>query len=186
MLVGLVPFGLTQCYAGTLRESRADCAAHEGQYAGHGRELYLQCAAHLRHRAVPRMGVAGAAIATVLSRFCGAGYRGGGCHRSSDRYPFLRGIYSSFAIPGALVQDILIRSTPLLANELMWGAGQAVLLQCYSARGIQAVAALNICNTIAQIFNEVFLSLGQRHGYRCRAGAGRRPADRGAPHGLGA
>ena len=27
-------------------------------------------------------------------------------------------------------------------------------------RGIQAVAALNICNTIAQIFNEVFLSLG--------------------------
>lgn len=49
---------------------------------------------------------------------------------------------------------------PLLANELMWGAGQAVLLQCYSVRGIQAVAALNICNTIAQIFNEVFLSLG--------------------------
>ena len=35
-----------------------------------------------------------------------------------------------------------------------------MLLQCYSVRGIQAVAALNICNTIAQIFNEVFLSLG--------------------------
>ena len=103
-----------------------------------------------------------------------------GAHRSSDRYPFLRGIYSSFAIPGALVRDILIRSTPLLANELMWGAGQAVLLQCYSVRGIQAVAALNICNTIAQIFNEVFLSLGNATAIV----VGRRPADRGAPHGL--
>lgn len=31
---------------------------------------------------------------------------------------------------------------------------------CYSDRGIKVVAALNISNTISQIFNEVFLSLG--------------------------
>ncbi|WP_455500392.1 MATE family efflux transporter, partial [Gemmiger sp.] len=79
---------------------------------------------------------------------------------STERYPFLHGVYRSFAIPAGLVKNILLRSMPLLVNELMWGAGQAVLLQCYSVRGIQAVAALNICNTIAQIFNEVFLSLG--------------------------
>lgn len=35
-----------------------------------------------------------------------------------------------------------------------------MLLQCYSVRGIQAIAAMNITNTITQIFNEVFLSLG--------------------------
>ena len=30
-----------------------------------------------------------------------------------------------------------------------------MLLQCYSVRGIQAIAAMNITNTITQIFNEV-------------------------------
>ena len=108
----------------------------------------------------PAMGVRGAAIATVLSRFVELAIVATGAHRSADRYPFMRGVYHSLAIPGVLVKSIFIRSMPLLANELMWGAGQAVLLQCYSVRGIQAIAAMNITSTITQIFNEVFLSLG--------------------------
>ena len=52
------------------------------------------------------------------------------------------------------------KSLPLLCNELLWSTGQAVLLQCYSVRGIQVVAAMNICSTVSQIFNEAFLSLG--------------------------
>ena len=160
MLVGLVPFGLTQCYAGTLRESGQTVLPMKASMLAMVVNFIFNALLIFGIGPFPRMGVAGAAIATVLSRFVELAIVVVGAHRSSDRYPFLRGIYSSFAIPGALVRDILIRSTPLLANELMWGAGQAVLLQCYSVRGIQAVAALNICNTIAQIFNEVFLSLG--------------------------
>lgn len=160
MLIGLVPFGLTQCYAGTLRESGQTVLPMKASMLAMVVNFIFNALLIFGVGPFPRMGVAGAAIATVLSRFVELAIVVVGAHRSSDRYPFLRGIYSSFAIPGALVRDILIRSTPLLANELMWGAGQAVLLQCYSVRGIQAVAALNICNTIAQIFNEVFLSLG--------------------------
>lgn len=53
-----------------------------------------------------------------------------------------------------------IKGFPLLLNECLWSMSQAMLLQCYSVRGIQAIAAMNITSTITQIFNEVFLSLG--------------------------
>ena len=160
MLVGLVPFGLTQCYAGTLRESGQTVLPMKASMLAMVVNFIFNALLIFGLGPFPRLGVAGAAIATVLSRFVELAIVATGAHRSADRYPFMRGVYHSLAIPGVLVKSIFIRSMPLLANELMWGAGQAVLLQCYSVRGIQAVAALNICNTIAQIFNEVFLSLG--------------------------
>ena len=160
MLVGLVPFGLTQCYAGTLRESGQTVLPMKASMLAMVVNFIFNALLIFGLGPFPRLGVAGAAIATVLSRFVELAIVATGAHRSADRYPFMHGVYHSLAIPGVLVKSIFIRSMPLLANELMWGAGQAVLLQCYSVRGIQAVAALNICNTIAQIFNEVFLSLG--------------------------
>ena len=160
MLVGLIPFGLTQCYAGTLRESGQTVLPMKASMLAMVVNFVFNALLIFGLGPFPRLGVAGAAIATVLSRFVELGIVVVGAHRSTDRYPFLQGVYRSFAIPRTLVKSIFIRSIPLLLNEMMWGSGQAVLLQCYSVRGIQAVAALNICNTIAQIFNEVFLSLG--------------------------
>lgn len=160
MLVGLIPFGLTQCYAGTLRESGQTVLPMKASMLAMVVNFVFNALLIFGLGPFPRLGVAGAAIATVLSRFVELGIVVVGAHRSTDRYPFLQGVYHSFAIPRTLVKSIFIRSMPLLLNEMMWGSGQAVLLQCYSVRGIQAVAALNICNTIAQIFNEVFLSLG--------------------------
>ena len=160
MLVGLIPFGLTQCYAGTLRESGQTVLPMKASMLAMVVNFVFNALLIFGLGPFPRLGVAGAAIATVLSRFVELGIVVVGAHRSTDRYPFLQGVYRSFSIPRTLVKSIFIRSMPLLVNEMMWGSGQAVLLQCYSVRGIQAVAALNICNTIAQIFNEVFLSLG--------------------------
>lgn len=160
MLVGLIPFGLTQCYAGTLRESGQTVLPMKASMLAMVVNFVFNALLIFGLGPFPRLGVAGAAIATVLSRFVELGIVVVGAHRSTDRYPFLQGVYRSFAIPRTLVKSIFIRSMPLLLNEMMWGSGQAMLLQCYSVRGIQAVAALNICNTIAQIFNEVFLSLG--------------------------
>ena len=160
MLVGLVPFALTQCYAGTLRESGQTVLPMKASMLAMVVNFIFNALLIFGLGPFPRMGVAGAAAATMLSRFVELGIVAVGAHRSTDRYPFLRGVYRSFVLPVGLVKNILLRSMPLLVNELMWGAGQAVLLQCYSVRGIQAVAALNICKTIAQIFNEVFLSLG--------------------------
>jgi len=49
---------------------------------------------------------------------------------------------------------------PLLINEMFWSLGQTMLTQCYSYRGLDAVAALNITNTVANLFNTVLFTLG--------------------------
>ena len=72
----------------------------------------------------------------------------------------MEGVFRNFHIDGNLARQVAIKGFPLLLNECLWSMSQAMLLQCYSVRGIQAIAAMNITSTITQIFNEVFLSLG--------------------------
>lgn len=45
-------------------------------------------------------------------------------------------------------------------NETLWAAGMAMLTQCYSVRGLNVVAGLNVSNTINNVFNIVFIALG--------------------------
>ena len=49
---------------------------------------------------------------------------------------------------------------PLLMNEMLWSCGIAMLTQSYSTRGLAVVAGLNICTTITNLFNVVWLSMG--------------------------
>ena len=49
---------------------------------------------------------------------------------------------------------------PLMYNEILWAAGTAILNQCYSMRGLEAVAATNISSTIFNVFNVVYMALG--------------------------
>ena len=63
-------------------------------------------------------------------------------------------------VPGNLVRKILIKGTPLLLNETLWAAGMAMLSQCYSVRGLNVIAAQNISSTIGNVFNIVFIALG--------------------------
>ncbi len=160
MLVGLVPFGITQVYAGTIRESGKTTLPMAASMTAMMVNFVFNYILIFGHFGAPKLGVAGAAIATVISRFVEMGIvtvRGHLCH---TRYPFLQGVYSKFHIPGNMILPIMSKSLPLLANEALWSMGQAVLLQSYSFRGIEVIAAMNIANTVAQIFNEVFLSLG--------------------------
>ena len=108
----------------------------------------------------PELGVAGAGIATALSRYVELGIVMVKVHRSHQQYPFFRGLYRSFRIPAPLVKNILVKGTPLLLNETLWAAGIAMLAQCYSIRSLNVVAALNISNTIGNLFNIVFIALG--------------------------
>ena len=160
MLIGLVPFCLTQCYAGTMRETgrtvlpmKASIAAILVNFVFNTLLIFGLCG-------FPRLGVVGAAIATVLSRFVELAIVVIGAGRHIELYPFFEHVYRGFRIPLELAKNIMSKSLPLLLNELLWSTGQAVLLQCYSVRGIQVVAAMNICSTVSQIFNEAFLSLG--------------------------
>ena len=77
-----------------------------------------------------------------------------------ERYRFAKGIYSTLRIPGQLVRDITVKGMPLLVNEALWSSGMAVLNQCYSVRGLDVVAAMNISSTISNLFAVTIFSMG--------------------------
>ena len=154
MLPGLIPFAITQAYAGTLRESGQTSLPMKASMIAMGVNFVFNCLLIFGLLGFPCLGVVGAGIATSLSRFVECVIVVSGAHRSTERYPFMAGLYHGFAIDGALVRNVIMKGAPLLLNECLWSISQATLLQCYSVRGIQVIAA------ITQIFNEVFLSLG--------------------------
>ncbi len=160
MLISLIPFGITQVYSGTLRESGKTTLPMIASMTAMAVNFVFNLLLIFGYLGFPKMGVAGAAIATVISRFVEMGIVVITTHYKKEEYEFLQGLYKSLFIPVSMVGPIMSRTLPLLANEFLWSMGQATLLQCYSVRGIEVIAAMNIANTIAQIFNEVFLSLG--------------------------
>jgi len=160
MLISLIPFGITQVYAGTLRESGKTTLPMVASMTAMVVNFVFNLLLIFGYLGFPRLGVMGAAIATVISRFAEMGIVVVISHKNKVKYAFLTGLYNGFNIPANMVWPILTKTLPLLANEFLWSLGQATLLQSYSVRGIEVIAAMNIANTIAQIFNEVFLSLG--------------------------
>ena len=161
MLAGLLPFALGQVYANTLRSTGetvvpmiAGVAAVFVNLTGNYILIYGKFGA-------PAMGVEGAALATVISRFVELAIAAGWTHRRRDRNPYIVGAYRRlFYIPGKLCQQMIIKSMPLLLNETLWAAAQATLVQNYSLRGLSAVAALNISSTITNVFNISFIAMG--------------------------
>lgn len=159
MLFGLPAFALSQVYSSTLRECGETVLPMKAGMAAVLVNLIFNYLLIYGRLGLPRLGVAGAAAATVLSRYVELGIVLFRVHRSGS-WPFVRGLCKSLRVPAPLVRNILIKGSPLLLNETLWAAGMAMLTQCYSIRSLNVVAALNISNTISNIFNIVFIALG--------------------------
>lgn len=164
MVVGLIPFSLTQVYASAMRESGKTTLPMIAGMTAMVVNFVFNALLIFGLFGLPKLGVFGAAVATVISRFVELSIVVGGAHRKGSKYGFFKGLYSRFVIPANLIWPILSKTLPLLANEFLWSLAQATLLQAYSLRGIAVIAAMNISGTISQIFNEVFLSLGNSAG----------------------
>ena len=160
MLIGLIPFGITQCYGGTLRESGHTTLPMAASMTAMAVNFVFNALLIFGLLGFPKMGVAGAAVATVISRFVELGVILIASQKKKKEYVFLMDVFRRFYIPLPLVGPVLSKTLPLMGNEFLWSMAQATLLQCYSVRGIQVIAAMNISNTISQIFNEAFLSMG--------------------------
>jgi len=160
MLLGLPPFMLTQCFAGTMRECGEASLPMKAGIAAMTINFFGNLVLIFGLLGFPALGVTGAAIATVLSRYAELLIVMGSARRKKERYPFLQGALRSLRIRPGLFGAILFSALPLLVNEFLWSSGEATLLQLYSTRGIETVAAMNINNTVGNVFNTVFLSIG--------------------------
>jgi putative MATE family efflux protein len=159
MLTGLLPFALTMSYTGTLRETgetiipmKAGIAAVLTNLGGNWLLIY-------GNLGFPRLGVEGAALATVLSRFVELGIILAAVRRDK-RFIFLHRIYASLRVPVKLLGRVLKKGLPLLINEALWSLGVATLLAVYSARGLAVLAGMNIASTVNNLFFVVLLAMG--------------------------
>lgn len=164
MFIGFLPFGLTQGYASTLRacgETRLPMMSGIIAVAVNLTGNYILIYGKL---GAPALGVAGAAIATVASRFVEMAYIVVQTHLRGKVYPFVRGLYKSLYVPLDLVRKCLSKGLPLMLNEALWAGGMATLTQNYSLRGLSVIAAMNITLTISNVFNITFIAMGNAIG----------------------
>lgn len=161
MLIGLVPFSFEQAYSTTLREGEMATPPMVAGVAAVIVNTVLNYFLIFGIGIFPELGVQGAAIATVVSRFIQVAIVMIWTHLHVKKLSFVQGLYKSFSVPKELTVRIIKKGLiPLMANECLWSAGVSALVQCYSLRGIDVVAGLNISNTVVNLFNVMFIAFG--------------------------
>ena len=164
MLLGLLPFALANAYSGTLRETGQASVPMAAGIAAVFVNLIFNYVLIFGHFGAPKLGVNGAAIATVISRYVELAIVAVWSHTHTGKNPFFSGAYRSLAIPKALLGRIITKGMPLLANEALWSIGVAMLSQSYSTCGLDVVPAMNIANTLGNLTSVVFMSCGSSVG----------------------
>ena len=81
-------------------------------------------------------------------------------HTHKEKAPYISGVYRTLRVRGAQLKQFIIKGSPLLVNEALWSIGMSFLVQSYSTRGLDVIAAFNISNTISNMFSIVFFSMG--------------------------
>lgn len=160
MLIGLIPFMVLQVYAGILRECGETVIPMKAGIIAVFVNLVFNYLLIYGHFGFPKLGVLGAAIATVISRFVEVTIVIVWTKIHRERCEYLTGVYKTLFVPRSQSLKYFITGVPLLLNETLWSMGMAMLSQSYSLRGLNVVAGQNIANTINNVFNVVFIALG--------------------------
>lgn len=164
MLIGLLPFALSQAYGGTLRETGHTVLPMVAGFAAVGVNCIGNYLLIFGKFGCPELGVVGAAIASVISRFVELAILIVATH-ANKKIDCGKGLYSRFFhVDKQLVGKIFQKGSPLFFNELLWATGMSVLAMCYSMRGLDAVAAYSISSTVVNVFNIAYMALGNSVG----------------------
>lgn len=164
MLLTTFPFALTQVYGDTLRSCGHTVVPMYAGIAAILVNLVFNYILIFGKLGCPALGVEGAAIATLLARIMETGILIGWSHLHTKKYTFIAGVWHSLYIPVSLIKRIALKGLPLLFNEVFWSLGMTFMAQCYSTRGLSAVAAYQICQTVWQLFTIVAFALGSSVG----------------------
>lgn len=164
MLIGLAPFMLTQAYTSSLREMGKTVLPMVAGVIAILVNMSLNYVLIFGKFGAPALGVTGAAIATVISRFMEILVVMVAVHKNQEQYPFIPGAYRTLRIPAELQKRIMVKGSPLIVNEFLWACGMAIVSQSYSTRGLAVVAGTNISSTISNVFNVIYLALGNAVG----------------------
>lgn len=164
MILGLPPFVITQIYASSLRETGDSIKPMTAGVASVMIDIVFNYLLIYGKFGFPALGVKGAAIATVMARFAEMLIVVVWAQLRKNEHVFLQGIYRTFRVPHELAEKIIKKGLPIFFNEFLWAGAIAALTQCYSTRGLDIVAGINISNAICNLLNVVFVALGNAVG----------------------
>lgn len=156
MLIGLIPFVITQVYSSSLRETGNTILPMSASVVAVIVNFCINYILIFGHFGFPQLGVSGAAIGTVVSRVIEMSINiiGG------SRNLYLKDAIKMKKVPFDTTKEMLKRGLPLLCNEILWSISIALISQSYSTRGLVAVAAINITTTVTNFFMIVCYAMG--------------------------
>ncbi|MGN0447923.1 MAG: MATE family efflux transporter [Acutalibacteraceae bacterium] len=164
MLLQTLPFALSQAYASSMRETNDRLIPMISTVIAVFINLIFNYLLIFGRGGFPVLGISGAAIATTISRFAECGILVVWSHSHKNKYSFIKGLFTKFTFTKGQLVKITLVTLPLLINETLWAAGMAFLNQCYSVRGLDVVAAINILSTLNNVFNVSFIAFGSAIG----------------------
>ena len=107
---------------------------------------------------IPAMGVAGAALATVIARFIemiilvAVSY--------AKKYPLAGTLRELFSFDRTMLARFAVIASPVIVNELLWAFGITMQNFVFARTNTDAIAAFNITGTVSQLTWVVFIGLG--------------------------
>ena len=164
IILSLPAFMIVQVYASTLRECSETKLPMVAGITAVCTNLLLNYLLIYGKLGLPKLGVQGAAIATVISRYVEMLIVVIWAHKHTDRQPWAAKLYQSMRVPVKDIKRFTLRGFPLFLNELLWSLGVAMVSQCYSLRGLEVIAATNIANNLTQFTNILTMSMGSAVG----------------------
>ena len=164
MLIGYLPFAMTNAYASTLRETGNTVVPMVASVSAVLVNLGLNYVLIFGHLGLPALGANGAAVATVISRTVEMAIVVLWTHTHSGVFRFIVGAYRSLRIPRQLLGSMFRKALPLILNEFLWSTGMATLTQSYSTCGLDVVPALNIATTVQNFANVTSIALANAIG----------------------
>ncbi len=160
MILGAIPFCVTQVFSSTLRETGETVAPMVAGVIAVATNCCFNALLIFGLLGFPALGVEGAAIATTISRFVECGIVVVYVIVKRRKFPYFKGVFKSFYIPKKTFRDITFKGMPLLFNEFFWSLGMSLLSVAYSLHGIDVVAGYSISSTVMNLASIAFISLG--------------------------
>lgn len=158
ILMGIIPFGISQAYASTLRENLDTMFPMIASIISVVFNLVFNYLLIFGKLGLPALGVKGAAIATSASRYVETALLIIRLH-TNKKYEFARANVKPHVTKNVFA-GIVKTSLMLLCNEFLWSSGMITINQCYSTCGLDALSAVSIVSPLSNTLNVVNQSIG--------------------------
>jgi putative MATE family efflux protein len=153
-----IPFALSLIFVLTLRSVEKVRLAITATIAALSLNLVLNYLLIFGVGPLPAMGVRGAAIATVISRYTEMMILIIGSY--IRRYPPAGRLKELFAFNSVYAARYFRIALPVIFNETLWSLGITIQNLILARSSTEAIAAFNITNTVSQLTWVVFIGLG--------------------------